>query len=557
MSNKTNDLLDIYLLEQEARRRCGEAGVHVQFKDGAPTAMYDYRNHTVTLPALGKDTTWDEVDYRGMLIHEVGHSNRKDVLTRAKGMDMATTYGRLLNAVEDEVMERGISKQWYGDGVSLCLSQRRNIERDTKFVLEKTAGGFDPDDDSVKWTAAYAITQLARTWDKISEAEREMLIDILPQKIKDLVEELKSEGWVGRLQKVESCNEVYDYASELHKRLYPEDPDPEKSARNGKGKGGKGEAGDGKSGPRKEIGETHWTLLKESENTFSPEKTGAPSRIDYDGWAYRHDASTKPSLLATDVVTPRSPSYKALPIPDLPVAGQLRIALLSEGKAKFKSELTSGKLDKRKLARLAMPVVPGSDSWRKVFRKRIPAKKLNTAITVLVDGSGSMSGEKMQIAAASAAATVKALTGPLRIPTEVIGFSNCGRKNVMIPIKGFNEVVHPDDINKALLGLPMSGNSDAESIMWAADRLIKRKEKRRIMLVLSDGCPADGTGKMHPGDMLSWAVETCRKRGLEMYGIGIMDNNVKRFYGDDSKVINDLKALAPALVTTLAGKLHR
>lgn len=552
---KALDLLDIHLLETEARRRCAAAGVHVAFKADIPTACYNYKTHCVYLPALSATEAWDETDYRQLLIHEIGHSNRKEVVKRADGIDMSSNYGRLLNAVEDEVMERNIAKEWYGDGVSLSLGHRRLVERDTKYVLEKTQGGVEPDDESTKWTAAYLTTQRARTWDNISKSERELLEDVIPEKILKLADELKAEGWVDRLKKTETASEVFEYTTDLHKRLYPEDPDPEKSARAGKGKG---KGAESKEGEGDKPGATpHWSLLKPAEDTFANPATGTVgSRIDYDDYYYK-PSGDRPTLLDTTVQAPHSPSYKPHSVPDLPIAGQLRIALLSEGKAKFKTELTSGKLDKRKLARLAMPIVPGTDSWRKVFRRRIPAKKLNTAIQILVDGSGSMSGEKMQIAAASAAATVKALTGPLRIPTEVVGFSTNGRKNVMIPIKEFTEVVHPDDINKRCLGLPMHGNSDGESIMWAAERLTKRKEKRKIMLVLSDGCPADGTGKQGPGDTLSWAIKTCRNRGIEMYGIGIMDRNVQKFYGNDSKVISKLNELAPALVTTLAGKLHR
>lgn len=552
---KALDLLDIHLLETEARRRCAAAGVHVSFKADIPTACYNYKTHCVYLPALSETEAWDETDYRQLLIHEIGHSNRKEVVSRADGIDMSSKYGRLLNAVEDEVMERNIAKEWYGDGVSLSLGHRRLVERDTKFVLEKTQGGVEPDDDSTKWTAAYLTTQRARTWDNISKSERELLEDVLPEKILKLADELKAEGWVERLKKTETADEVFKYTTDLHKRLYPEDPDPEKSARAGKKATGtakeKGGEGEGKPGPS-----PHWTLLKPAEDTFTNPAAGKHgSHIDYDDYYY--SPKNRPTLLDTDVLQPSNGRYIPHKVPDLPVAGQLRIALLSEGKAKFKTELTSGKLDKRKLARLAMPIVPGTDSWRKVFRRRIPAKKLNTAIQILVDGSGSMSGEKIKIAAASAAATVKALTGPLRIPTEVLGFSSIVRKNTMTVIKDFTEVVHPDDINKRALGLPMAGNSDGESVMWAAERLTKRKEKRKIMLVLSDGCPADGTGKQSPGDTLSWAIRTCRKRGVEMYGIGIMDHNVQKFYGNDSKVISDLRELAPALVTTLAGKLHR
>lgn len=567
MSKQRADLFDIHLLEQEARRRCASSGVNVVFREDIPTALYDFKSHTVALPTIKPEHVYDETEYRAMLIHEIGHANRKDVVTRAVGLDMTSTYGRLLNAVEDQVMERKISEDWYGDGVSLGLGHRRMVEHDTKFVLEKTSEVGDMDENSVKWTAAYVTGERTRTWDKISKAEREVLEDVLPDKVVKLVNELDKEGWTDRLLKTNTCDEVYQYTTDLYKRLYPEDKDkdPEKEARKGgagKGKGGEATGEKGKGDPSEEASEnmTHWSLLKKAEATFTG---GLGGKIDYSGYHYRNPGDS-PMLLPTKVMEPKSSGrYSKLNVPDLPVAGQLRILLLSEGKAKIQTELTSGKLDKRKLARLALPVVPGTDSWRKVFRKRIPAKKLNTAITVMVDGSGSMGcmagsdgKSKMQVAAAAASAVVKALTGPLRIPTEVVGFSTYGATNIVVPAKTFTEKVVPDVINQRLLGLPMSGNSDGEALLWGVERLLKRKEKRKIMLVMSDGCPADSQNG-NPGDILNWAIGACRKRGVEVYGIGINDNSVKHFYGKDCKVINDLHELAPALVTTLASKLHR
>ena len=575
---KPADLFDIHLLESEARRRCAANDVKVMFKEGLPSAMYDFKLHTVVLPALSANKPYDETEYRRFLIHEVGHSNRRDVVTRAQGLDMQHPFGQLLNIVEDEVMERGISEQWYGDGVSLGLGHRRGLETDIQYVVEATANGAKIDEATAKTNAAYMMTQRARTWDKISKAERDLLDDVIPDEIRSIVNELDKEGWTERLRKTNTCDEVYKYTSDLHKRLFPdpEDKDPESECRkSGAAKGaGKDAAGgkkpaDGKAGkgtPSETYKDTlvEWRNLKKHDDTL---EGGLGGKIDWAGYHYTHIGG-QPNLLPTEVraplASPRMASYgDKAKVPDLPIAQQLRIMLLSEGKAKVLTEQTSGKLDKRKLARLGMPVVPGTDSWRKVFRKRIPSKKLNTAISILVDGSGSMGGptgsglSKMQVAAGAAAATCKALTGPLRIPTEVLGFSTGGGKNIMVPIKEFHEVVRPEEVAQRAMGLPMSGNSDGESMLWAAERLLKRKEKRKVLLVLSDGCPADGTGRHNPGDMLTYAIGACRKKGIEVYGIGIQDKSVKTFYGQDCKVINDGAELASALVSTLSSKLHR
>ncbi len=566
------DLLDVSLLESEARRRCGSAGVKVAFKNDIKCAAYDLKSHAVVLPTIRPNGEFDSVEYRGMLIHEVGHANRKDVVARAMGLDTKGTYFNLLNAVEDGVMEREISKDWYGDGVSLGLAHRRHIERDTQQTIDflESKAKLDPND--VKWNAAYLMVQRARTWDRLSLQEREVLESVQPEEVINLVDELESEGFVKELQKATTCKEVFDFTTKLHKRLAPEDKDPEgKSRADGAAKGtAAGKAGpDGKDGKAMagsggtpsddadNVTKVNWKLLKATDETMNG---GFGGRIDYSDW--KAEKLARPTLLETRVDPPertRMAAYRGdkPQIVDLPVAGQLRIALLSEGKAKVLTEQTSGRIDKRKLARLALPVVPGTDSWRRSFRRRIPAKKLNTAVSLLVDGSGSMAGQKMVLAAGAAASTVKTIAGPLRIPMEVNGFSTEGGKNIMLPVKGFNEIVLPEVIAQRCLGFPMSGNSDGEALMWAADRLLKRKEKRKVLLVLSDGQPADGTGFADAGSILKYAIDSCRKRGIEVYGIGIEDSSVRHFYGKDCKVLKNANELGTALVTTLGSKLHR
>ena len=46
-------------------------------------------------------------------------------------------------------------------------------------------------------------------------------------------------------------------------------------------------------------------------------------------------------------------------------------------------------------------------------------------------------------------------------------------------------------------------NIDGEAISWAYNRLIKRKEERKILMVISDGAPVDdSTLSSNAGDFL-------------------------------------------------------
>jgi cobalamin biosynthesis protein CobT len=71
-----------------------------------------------------------------------------------------------------------------------------------------------------------------------------------------------------------------------------------------------------------------------------------------------------------------------------------------------------------------------------------------------------------------------------------------------------------------------------------------------VFLVLSDGSPA---GRDHAGDVTGYTlrtVEHAEKMGVDVYGIGICDSNVTRFY-KKNVVVNDLNQLAPTILSII------
>ena len=83
----------------------------------------------------------------------------------------------------------------------------------------------------------------------------------------------------------------------------------------------------------------------------------------------------------------------------------------------------------------------------------------------------------------------------------------------------------------------MNGNPDGENILWAYERLLKRKEKKRCLVVMSDGQPAASKS--------FYGVEIFTKRVIEeieaakkvdIYGLGLLSNAVTKFYKSHSVV---------------------
>ena len=90
-------------------------------------------------------------------------------------------------------------------------------------------------------------------------------------------------------------------------------------------------------------------------------------------------------------------------------------------------------------------------------------------------------------------------------------------------------------------------DSDGGLAVWAAERLLAQRARRRILMVLSDGYPATGDG--NPAILrtdLRARVDALRERRVELIGVGILDDSVEAFYPVSSVVehLHDLPAAA-------------
>lgn len=167
-----------------------------------------------------------------------------------------------------------------------------------------------------------------------------------------------------------------------------------------------------------------------------------------------------------------------------------------------------GYIDGRRLAQLI-----SSPSERRLFRKEQFLPQADCLVTFLVDCSGSMKTH-----AESVAVLLDILLRALDqagIATELLGFTtgawNGGRvkrdwMRARSPAQPgrLNELVHMvfkdgdtswrrarPDIAALLKADLYREGVDGEAVDWACTRMLARPERRRILLVVSDGCPMD------------------------------------------------------------------
>ena len=230
--------------------------------------------------------------------------------------------------------------------------------------------------------------------------------------------------------------------------------------------------------------------------------------------------------------------------------------------ARWKSEKEQGLINARSLSNLV-----SNQNYRTPFKCLEKNETDKVAVSILLDLSGSMCGSKIETAKLAATAMAEALSG-LNINFEVLGFSTRsggGHSMSGVDLSRFNRFdealdhkIFKDFHSKKLSGISLAqssrNNNDGESVMWAAKRLSQRQEKRKVLIVLSDGMPAgQGDSSVLQSD-LRYKVGKIDKFGIETVGIGIQTDAVKHFY-KDYVVVNNLKDLTTGALNKLSSIL--
>ena len=237
-------------------------------------------------------------------------------------------------------------------------------------------------------------------------------------------------------------------------------------------------------------------------------------------------------------------------------------------------DLDEGLLDAGRLARVVVsPLHPLS------FKREKETDFRDTAVSLLIDNSGSMRGRPITVAAMSADILARTLER-CGVKVEILGFTtrawkggsarerwvgdgkppNPGRLNDLRHIV-YKSADAPWRRARRNLGLMLregllKENIDGEALLWAHDRLLARPEQRRILMVISDGAPVDdATLSANPGsylerhlrDVIAW-VENRSPVQLTAIGIG---HDVARYYRRAVTIV-DAEELGGTLIGNLS-----
>ena len=152
-----------------------------------------------------------------------------------------------------------------------------------------------------------------------------------------------------------------------------------------------------------------------------------------------------------------------------------------------------------------------------IFRKTGKDKKFDGCAYILIDNSGSMSGNK-RIEACKAAAVIEEGFKEI-MPLKIVAFDEWGEV-VHEVVKNWDERLSKNCCwNFACQGREGCGNEDGYDIQIATRELLKRPEARKMLCILSDGAPGNR-------NLVKSAVQKARKKGIEVYSIYFEEGSI-------------------------------
>ncbi|MDR3313878.1 MAG: nitric oxide reductase activation protein NorD [Oscillospiraceae bacterium] len=232
--------------------------------------------------------------------------------------------------------------------------------------------------------------------------------------------------------------------------------------------------------------------------------------------------------------------YQAIAPQLLHISKQLQRSILQQLKDQRRGGKQTGLLIGRRLDVHALPRNDG-----RVFCKNsLPTEAPQLTVALLLDESGSMSGERITYARA-AAIILHDFCRALGIPVMVYGHSTCDNGVDLYSYTEF-EAFDKDDGSRLMDVRARNSNRDGAALRYTAECLSRRPEEVKLLMLISDGQPADSGyyGTAAEEDLRGIQHEYQRKNVLFIAAsIGDDRESLQRIYGDSYMDITDLTQL--------------
>jgi len=583
-------------------------------------AGYDYKTNTIFMPAVNVPllTELEKIKLMALSYHERKHHALSECSLFEKALKENTDWDpktnpnaqpnellkNLLNCLEDARIE--MSKHYFlpGDFEDLMTFRKEICRDDENYKM--------PLWEKIQRQNPYGAMMMSYIFSIAGYFE-------LP--IIDELKELREIGWKilndGRFHKAvemrrEGTQICYEIAQDI---ILAWGNPPKESSGQGKGEGGLGQGnGKGKRIKWEDLTDEQKEAILEMIKKFNEdqEKNGGEFSINPDSLndemaeLSRGNAdsemgdipnSSMNDIDHSDAYVPYDPYDRTVIAKKYPVSynefkasintkithakNTLTKVLIALSRDEKNNCLRHGHIDRRRLSK----VITGSD---RIFYKKTDGINIKSAVQLVIDLSGSMSGPRAQLAAQVATLFGETLN-TLNVPFEIIGFNTnsmdsseerkadnegYNRTGDIINrwiFKEFNENFNTvkerlgscghsmdESSHKKNCGAIGGCNIDHEVILWGASRLWSENVDRKIQIVLSDGLPS-GYQHTYGGllpRMLKETNEKIERNGIEQFCFGINCEEVKHYYSK-YKIINNLEEMNMEALNFLADSLKR
>ena len=245
--------------------------------------------------------------------------------------------------------------------------------------------------------------------------------------------------------------------------------------------------------------------------------------------------------------------YNAIAGPLINISRQLQKSLQKQLKENRRGGKLTGLIMGRRLDVHALCRNDG-----KVFYKNnLPNEIPELAVGLLLDESGSMCSCDRCTYARASAIILYDFCQSLDIPVMVYGhstdYTDVGNTVALYSYAEFDGFDH-DDKYRMMDIAARGSNRDGAALRFVAEQLSKRPEAVKILILVSDGQPADSgySGSAAEEDLRGIKQEYQRK-GILFVAAAIGDDkqNIERIYGDSFMDISDLKQLPTKLTAVV------
>jgi nitric oxide reductase activation protein len=216
------------------------------------------------------------------------------------------------------------------------------------------------------------------------------------------------------------------------------------------------------------------------------------------------------------------------------VGKKMKVLFISEKAPVWQHNLRTGKLDCRKLHKL-------SRGSLEVCKRRVESVYEDSVVWLVIDHSGSMNNKSDF--AQGLLTSLSSDLDKLRIPFGACGFTSSGEypygdgvRRTPCTLNMMKEFEEPYRRVRHRFIWPRytSGTAEFPAIRLGAQRLVTRRETKKVLFVLTDGDTATGDDVLDTAmrKAMKEYVQRLLRAGMKVVGVGILDDSLKEYIPD-------------------------